>query len=877
MTRSGRVAMPCLAAALLLASAAAIPQEAPRTERVTAGPEYGASGLHRAMLGASYRALWTTPIAAEVLDLAKEAGGLTPVRRVGGQQTKGLALTGNDGRSYTFRGVEKDPSNILPEELHTTFVEDLLRDQMAAQHPAGALITDELARAVGVPTIPVRLVVMPDDPALGEFRAEFKGLPGTFSRYPTAATAEHAGFEGATEIVDHLTLFAKLAESPDDRVAIREFLRVRLFDVLVSDFDRHRKQWRWLRRPGDPLWHPLPEDRDQAFARYEGLIVRAAAGFVPQIRTFGEKYDKILGLTYNGREQDRWLLAELPREAWHAEAKELQLALTDEVLERAARRMAPEWYPLDGPRLVAAMKKRRAALVKEADVFYQHLAEEVDVQATDASELARVARLPDGSVRVEVARLGSDGAAQAPYFQRLFLGRETDDVRLYMRGGDDRIEVEGTGGPITVRVVGGRGNDRLEAAKPGGVRYYDSLGDNHVAERSGTAWDRRPYTAPPGPAGAPWIPPRDWGRDNFFVPWTSYGSDIGFFVGGGVTTVGYGFRKHPWADQQTLRAGWAFGAKQPRVDYRGEFHRVNSDVRLGLRAYWSGLEILRYYGFGNDTTAEEEDDFYKARQRQMVFSPSLTWPLAGSLDVTLAPLVQYADTEDADTQDSETLVSEQSPYGSRTFGQVGAWARLRLDTRRAMNRTAGAKAALPSIFGAAGYPVSGVYVEAIGTVFAKAWDVESTYGSVEGQAAGFWTAGSGGRATFAIRAGSKHLFGTYPFHNAAAIGGGGFFSGLDAVRGLRPNRFIGDTAVYGNAELRLYLSRFFLALPGEWGLFGFGDVGRVWLEGESSDTWHPSWGGGLWIGLLSRANSVAFTFAKSDERTAFSIRAGFSF
>jgi len=402
------------------------------------------------------------------------------------------------------------------------------------------------------------------------------------------------------------------------------------------------------------------------------------------------------------------------------------------------------------------------------------------------------------------------------------------------------------------------------------VRYYDSLGDNRVAE--GTAWDRRPYTTPPGPVTAPWIPPRDWGRDNFFVPWASYGSDIGVFVGGGISTVGYGFRKHPWADHQTLRAGWAFGAKQPRIDYRGEFRRMHSDMRVGLRAYWSGLEILRYYGFGNETTAEEDDDFYKVRQRQMVFSPSLTWPLVGSLDLTLAPVVQYADTQDGDT-----LISEELPYGTGTFGQVGGWARLRLDTRRAMNRAKGARAALPSIFGAAGYPVSGAYVEAIGTVFPKAWDVESTYGWVEGQAAGLWTAGSRGRATLAVRAGSKHMFGDYPFHNAAAVGGGGFFSGLDAVRGLRPNRFIGGTAVYGNAELRLYLSRFFLALPGEWGLFGFGDVGRVWLEGEVSDTWHPSWGGGIWLGLLSRANAIALTVAKSDERTAFYVRAGFSF
>ena len=52
--------------------------------------------------------------------------------------------------------------------------------------------------------------------------------------------------------------------------------------------------------------------------------MRAAAGYVPQLRTFGPSYDRILGLTYNGREQDRWLLPELSREAWREVAEELK-------------------------------------------------------------------------------------------------------------------------------------------------------------------------------------------------------------------------------------------------------------------------------------------------------------------------------------------------------------------------------------------------------------------------------------------------------------------------------------------------------------------------------------------------------------------------
>jgi hypothetical protein len=858
--------------ALVLASAT-LTQGEPRTQKVTVGPQYRAGGFHRAMLGSSYRDLWTTPIEVEVLDLATEAGGLSVVKRVGGQQTLGLALAGRDGRSYTFRGLDKDPSNILPEELQDTFVDDLVHDQMAAQHPAGALIADEISRAVGVPTVPIRLVVMPDDPALGAVRPTFAGLVGTFAEYPTATDTRHPGFEGAVEIVDHLALYAKLAESPDERVAVREFLRARLLDVLISDFDRHRKQWRWAKRSGDALWHPIPEDRDQAFARYEGLLVRAAAGYVPQLRTFGPKYDRIFGLTYNGREQDRWLLPELSREAWREVAREMKDEVTDEVIERAARRMPPEWYAIDGARLVSAMKRRRDTLPAEAERFYRHLAGQVDVQGTNASEVARVRRLEGGAVEVEVARRAEDGAAGTPYFSRRFVPGETEEVRLYLRGGNDRVVVAGRGGGVVVRVVGGVGDDVLDDSKGGGTRFYDFEGQNRVVRGPGTTEDDRPYDPPPGPKAAPWIPPRDWGRDWFALPWASYSSDYGAFLGGGFATKSYGFRQEPYASQQSLRAGWAFGASQPKVAYDGEFHRPNSRVELGVAAHYSGLEVLRYYGFGNETVASGDDGFNKVRQREVVFSPTLTVPVAGPIDVTLAPALQFASTEEGGR-----LIDEQRPYGYGNFGQVGGWARLRLDTRKPLARAARSSLKLPLRGSAGAYPVSGFFVEAIGAVFPKAWDVERTYGWVEGSASTYLTAGANGRATLALRAGGKHMLGDlYPFHNAATTGGGGFFSGQDAVRGLRPNRFIGDSSLYGNADLRLYLSRFFLALPGEWGLFGFGDVGRVWLDGETSDTWHTAWGGGLWIGLLSRSNAVAFTVAKSDERTAVYVRAGFSF
>jgi hemolysin activation/secretion protein len=111
----------------------------------------------------------------------------------------------------------------------------------------------------------------------------------------------------------------------------------------------------------------------------------------------------------------------------------------------------------------------------------------------------------------------------------------------------------------------------------------------------------------------------------------------------------------------------------------------------------------------------------------------------------------------------------------------------------------------------------------------------------------------------------------YPLNEAASLGG------ANSVRGFVENRFMGDAAVYGNVELRLSLAKFTILLPAELGVFGFGDAGRVYQAGETSDVWHGAAGGGLWLAFLRRANTVALYAAQSVEGTRVYARAGFAF
>jgi hypothetical protein len=851
------------AAGLLVALGLGVPTgralAAERTQVVVPGARYQASATHRWFFGNDYRALWTAPLVVEVLDLQAEAGGLSIVRRIGGQQTKGLALKGKDGRNYTFRGLEKDPSEILEEDLRGTVVEDLLEDQMAAQYPGSELVARGLLDAAGIPCPPWRLVVLPDDEALGEFRKDFAGAVGTFAEYPSTVSETNPGYRGATEIVDHLELYKRLEAGEGDRADTPALLKARLVDVLMGDWDRHRKQWRWARFPGSPLWQPIPEDRDQAFSRYEGL----ALGFVrmrdDRLQDFGPGYPGIGGLTSNGREQDRRLLVGLTQEQFRDTATALKAQLGDAEIEKAVALLPAEWQRLDGARLTRDLKARRDALTEIAVRYYRHLAERVDVYTSHRPERVEARRVAGGDLEVAVRPVGAGGEVGELSYQRVFHPGETREVRLYTLGGDDRVTVSGGRGSIRVRVVGGAGGDLLDDRDGGGSRLSDSEGRNAVESGPGTSHDARPYTPPPPPRNAPWIPPRDFGHETWGVPWLGFGADVGAFVGWGVDTRSFAFRRHPYSRRHVLRAGYSFGEKSGRVEYLGDYRRENRASHFGLHAYASGIELLRFYGFGNDSVNRGDRDFLEAKEQQYLLRPSMAWPLGNEAELSLGPVLRYSQSE----RDQGTLIEAQRPYGFGDFGQVGARAVLSLDSR---DRPA--------------YPRRGVFLAARGTYWPKLWDVDSGFGEIDAAASAYLSAGNG--VTLALRAGGEQVLGDAPFRDAAYLGGGGLPTpGLDetgfTLRGFRARRFAGDAAVYGNADLRLRLGQLTLVLPMHVGVFGLADAGRVFLDDETSDSWHTSVGGGLWISFFDYRNTISAYVAHSKEDDIVHVGAGFTF
>jgi hypothetical protein len=123
-----------------------------------------------------------------------------------------------------------------------------------------------------------------------------------------------------------------------------------------------------------------------------------------------------------------------------------------------------------------------------------------------------------------------------------------------------------------------------------------------------------------------------------------------------------------------------------------------------------------------------------------------------------------------------------------------------------------------------------------------------------------------------FRFGGGHIFSKqYEYFQALSLGAD------NVLRGYRKNRFSGSGTAYGSAELRvkLFKSQSYL-LPGDVGVMGFYDIGKVWQYGQSSQKWHGAYGGGLYYIPYSLI-MVSATMGVSPEDHIFNFTLGTKF
>ena len=273
-----------LGVALAAVTTLVAPSEAAEARRVMAGrPSYDTSAFHNLFMGSGYRKEWVTPIDFPVLDLATfarrahacPAGRLDAEPRARARRKGRKELHVPDLRTRT-RPRSCRPSGGSRRPARSS------RTRLTASHPGAALIVPAPAEAASVPHTNPVAVFMPDDPALGEFRATFGGKPGLIDEYALPASAGHAGFHGAAELISTKKLWERWLAG-EAVVDTRALLRARIFDLFLGDWDRHNGQWRWMHCPMElrPLVVRCPRTAIRP-SRFGGVIMPMARRMMPR-------------------------------------------------------------------------------------------------------------------------------------------------------------------------------------------------------------------------------------------------------------------------------------------------------------------------------------------------------------------------------------------------------------------------------------------------------------------------------------------------------------------------------------------------------------------------------------------------------------------
>ena len=469
-------------------SAAVLPASAD-TVRAVAGRHYSEhSAFYRLVWGRHYREVWAAPVTVPVLRLATAVpGGLKAGKPGGGYQSISMTLAGPGGREFALRALDKEPSRTLPKALRHTFVLNVVRDATSAAMPFGAFTVPPLASAAGVPHSRPRLVyIRPDETGLGTMSQRFQGKLALLEEKFDGISSPPPDLAGASKFVTSEGMLEKVYASPTHFIDQPAFLRARLFDAWLGDWDRHEGQWDWAefkQKNGQVRYRAIPKDRDQVYFRFDDGLVPwlASRPFIaPKFHTFGPEYGYVPGLLNQARFIDQRALARMTRADFQRVAADLQRRLPDTLIERAIRLLPPAVYALEGAGITAALKTRRQTLPQFAEAYYLRLACKPVLGGTAQAERFVVQRYADSTtVQVFSGPLSKLNRGDSLQFQRTYYPTETKSLTLESLGGNDIFEIRGSGRkPIPLLLYGGEGTDQLQLS--GGqtrLQLYDSPAD----------------------------------------------------------------------------------------------------------------------------------------------------------------------------------------------------------------------------------------------------------------------------------------------------------------------------------------------------------------------------------------------------------------
>jgi hypothetical protein len=832
----------------------------PDSMQMIPAPYYKARGFKRWLLGSNYREEWTTPLKVRTFNIQKEKGGLVPVKRGGGFQSRSLRLEDSKGNQYVLRSIEKFPDRTLPEEFRQTFVKDAVVDGVSASYPYAALSVPPLAAATGIPHANPEIVYIPDDPALKQYRTDFRnGLYLFEEREPADLKKTYSSTD----------VFEKLQEDNDNSINQEAVLWARLLDMFIMDFDRHEDQWRWGKtedkKAEEKRFFPIPRDRDQPFFINNGVIPKAISRpwILPKFQGFRAKARNIKTFNFNARYFDRSFLNGLNEATWVKAIDSFIPLMTDKLIDSAIAKQPPEVQNFHAKWIANTLKQRRTFLKDEMIEYYHFLEKEVDVVGTDKREFFDVVRNDDGSVKVRMFKINKEGKLSSELFNRTFYRRNTKEIRLWGLGAGDSILITGNGSrTIKLRVIGGGGPDQLvnNGIAPGSKTvYYDFKADSNSSTGSGKIVNRTSDDPEVNRYN------RKSYNYNIVAPLISaaYNPDDGVFLGLSVKITTHGFRKEPHKLIHQFRANKALATGAYNFRYKIDAVDVFGKTDIVAEADIKAPDnVQNFFGIGNETEFVDEGDkdisYYRSRYNLIQGFGMMRTDAAANLTLLTGPVFQRYWIEPE--ENIGRFISQPDLKGIDTAllnkpkGFLGWQFQANVDTRN--------NEMLPS---------RGIFWKNTARVVKGVNEYANDFAQLATDLSLYLSFNVPADLVVAARVGAGINYGKYEFFQAQ------YLSGLENLRGFRKYRFAGDKMFYNNIDLRIRIADFrSYLLPGSIGLLAFNDIGRVWVKDEKSGKWHNGYGGGIWLAPGKRYVIAACYGFSSDGGLPF-VTLGFQF
>ncbi|RFZ84247.1 hypothetical protein DYU05_01045 [Mucilaginibacter terrenus] len=776
--------------------------------------------LHRVMFGKNYRSEWTAKTTVPVIRVSKYKGGLTPVEFGGAHQKQALVLKDAAGKTYIMSSIEKYPLVLLPQALSQTFAKSWLKDAMSAQHPYGALISPVIAQAVNLRhTNPIIGYVAPDS-KLGYYESQFSGKLVLLENREPGDSSLNTG-----------NMIAELNKSNNNRLDTVEYLKTRLLDWFLGDWDQQPEKLRWLasKRGENTYYSAIPIDRAEAFYVNQGLIPNLAAKqYVARyLKGYNASVRSVNDFFYNSNDVNTRFLSQLDQKKWLDVTRNFKDSLTDAVLESSLRRLPQAIYKLSHDRLLKEMKQRRATLLEASEKYYTFLSKKVDVKATDISELFVIKDTLDNKLLIRVNKLPITKERSTVYF-RVFDPATTNEVRVYTGKGNDSLFVNNTKSPIKLRIIGGSGH-----------RVYNFMNTTpkvRVYEKTTSAtflgnFANIKQKLSDDSSNVAYVPTN---RYHTVIPLLSVGYDLdqGFYADAGVKYLHQGFRKNPSSTTE-LTVGHSFGYNSTRIKFLSEVNAGlnNLDKQFKLEAYLPNS--INFFGRGNKTGFDKDNGigYYRDRFNYFIGEATLRWQNAANTEsVQYGVAAQYYHF----LQNSSPGFIGNTPlinsYDSTSYRDNKFHAGLTvtyIDDKR--NRKI--------------LTNWGVYVHSNLRAFAGFGNSAKPYVQWLTEATLYKSVDVHSNFVITEKAGAGVTFGKAAFYQSVFLGG------ENSLIGYRENRFAGEQMLYNNLEARYRLNSFLsYILPGQYGLTARYDVGRVWDRSEHSNAvWHNGFGVGAYF------------------------------